>query len=259
MALGTSAAVVRGFRTLFGAGAVGVLSDEQLVERFARGGEAAAAGAFEAIVARHGPMVLGVCRRVLRDEHDADDAFQATFLVLARKAGRLGRPERLACWLYGVAYRVARRAGRRRAATGPRGAAGRHDAPAPEAADAAHDLRPVLDAELARLPARYRDAIVLHDLEGRSVAEDGRGARRGAGDCRVAPPSRPGATPITPGRAAAWPSPPPRRPSSRPATPRPRGRRLADRADGPGRDGSRGPRGRSPRGPRRSPEESRGP
>ncbi|HWE40559.1 MAG TPA: sigma-70 family RNA polymerase sigma factor [Isosphaeraceae bacterium] len=171
MAVGGSGAVLQGFRTLFGAGAVGALTDAQLVERFAHGRDPAAA--FEAIVARHGPMVLGVCRRVLRDEHDADDAFQATFLVLARKAGGLGRPERLACWLYGVASRVALKAragaSRRRAREGPLAGI---DAAAPEAdRDDARDLRPILDAELARLPARHRAAIVLHDLEGRSVAE----------------------------------------------------------------------------------------
>src|SRR5262245_47001630 len=121
MAVAGSGTVLHGVRTLFGAGAVGALSDALLVERFARGRDPASV--FEAIVARHGPMGLGVCRRVLRDEHDADDAFQATFLVLAKKARGLGRPERLGCWLYGVAYRVALKAragaARRRAREGP--------------------------------------------------------------------------------------------------------------------------------------------
>src|SRR5262245_60840031 len=78
--------------------------DGPLLERFARHGEEAA---FAALLARHGPMVLGVCRRVLRDPHDAEDAFQATFLLLVRKAGVLRRPEALGPWLYGVAYRTA--------------------------------------------------------------------------------------------------------------------------------------------------------
>src|SRR6516164_1007486 len=74
---------------------------------FARNGDPAA---FGALVQRHGPMVLRVCNQVLQNRHDAEDAFQATFLVLLRKAGAIGRPELLANWLYGVAYRVARRA-----------------------------------------------------------------------------------------------------------------------------------------------------
>src|SRR6476659_4554811 len=82
-------------------------SDGDLIRRFC---VSRSKDAFAAIVQRHGPMVLGVCRRILRDPHDADDAFQATFLVLARKAGSLARPEELANWLYGVACRTAARA-----------------------------------------------------------------------------------------------------------------------------------------------------
>src|SRR6516165_3225910 len=63
--------------------------------------------AFETMVRRHGPMVLGVCRRILQEEHDAEDAFQATFLVLLRKAHAIGKPELLGNWLFGVAYRIA--------------------------------------------------------------------------------------------------------------------------------------------------------
>src|SRR5215831_3483855 len=76
------------------------LSDGRLLESFIAGKEEAA---FEALVNRHGPMVLGVCRRVLKNSHDAEDAFQATFLVLLRKASSIGRPELLGNWLYGVA------------------------------------------------------------------------------------------------------------------------------------------------------------
>src|SRR5438477_10039625 len=76
--------------------------DGQLLERFTRRGEGAA---FEALLRRHGPMVLGVCRRLLRDPHEAEDAFQATFLLLVRKAGALREPESLGPWLHGVARR----------------------------------------------------------------------------------------------------------------------------------------------------------
>src|SRR5262245_17792014 len=81
-------------------------ADRELLEPFALRRDEAA---FAVLVQRHGPMVLGVCRRLL-DEHDAADAFQATFLVLVRKAGAIGRPERLGNWLYGVAYRTALKA-----------------------------------------------------------------------------------------------------------------------------------------------------
>jgi RNA polymerase sigma factor (sigma-70 family) len=122
--------------------------------------------AFAEIVRRHGPMVLAVCRRVTGRPHDAEDAFQAAFLVLARRAAHVGRPELLANWLYGVAYRTAleARAARRRveervvpAATEPA---------APEPPDDPAELRRVIDEELARLPDKYRTAVVLCELEG---------------------------------------------------------------------------------------------
>ena len=98
--------VLRFLGRLVAAGSSGDSTDHQLLQRFAGQREEAA---FAALVQRHGPMVLGVCHRVLHDPHDADDAFQATFLVLARKAGSLARPEKLANWLYGVACRTAAR------------------------------------------------------------------------------------------------------------------------------------------------------
>src|SRR4051794_37117283 len=97
----------RDLQTLFSQGAVGGLSDGQVLERFAARRDEAA---FEVLVRRHGPMVLGVCRRVLRDRHDADDAFQATFLVLARKAASIAHRELVANWLYAVAHQTARKA-----------------------------------------------------------------------------------------------------------------------------------------------------
>src|SRR5262245_47521575 len=80
------------------------VSDADLLKRFTSENDEAA---FTALLARHGPMVLGVCRRILRDQQDAEDAFQATFLVLARKAGSLRRPETLASWLYTIARHLA--------------------------------------------------------------------------------------------------------------------------------------------------------
>src|SRR3989442_11214222 len=97
-------AFMRYIRKIVGGPNVAHLSDEHALERFVAQRDEAA---FQALVERHGPMVLAVCRRVLANFQDAEDAFQATFLVLARKAGSIGRPERLANWLYGVAYRVA--------------------------------------------------------------------------------------------------------------------------------------------------------
>ncbi len=111
---GVMDAVVRDLQTLFGPGVLGTLSDGQLLDRFLDRREGAV---FEAIIRRHGPMVWGVCRRILRDHHDAEDAFQATFLVLARKAASIMPREKLGNWLYGVAYQTAMKARRR----GPKG------------------------------------------------------------------------------------------------------------------------------------------
>src|SRR5277367_778936 len=103
-------------RTLFGVGTLSGLTDSQLLERFARGRGLAEASdseaAFTALVERHGPMVLGACRAVLGDRHDAEDACQATFLVLVQRAGLIRRRDSVASWLYGVARRVALRARR---------------------------------------------------------------------------------------------------------------------------------------------------
>ena len=99
-------------RTLYTVGTLGGLSDSQLLDRFlARGGDAE--DAFAALVHRHGPTVLGVCRRMLSSSHDAEDAFQATLLVLARRGASIGRREQLGCWLYGVAVRTAKEVRRR--------------------------------------------------------------------------------------------------------------------------------------------------
>ena len=120
MAGGPSVAVLRDIQTLFDTGTASGLSDRQLLERFVSGRDASAEAAFEVLVQRHGPMVLRVCHNVLGDATDAQDAFQATFLVLVRRSGSIRRLESLGSWLYGVACRVAARArveaARRRAA-----------------------------------------------------------------------------------------------------------------------------------------------
>src|SRR5262249_55085424 len=127
--------------------------------------------AFAAIVARHGPLVLGVCRRLLVDPGDAEDAFQATFLVLVRRARSIGRREALGPWLFGVARRVAlrsrARSPRRRDGDPPAPLASPPSPPpAPQAAP-----RAALDEEIARLPEASRRAVVLCLLEGRSYRE----------------------------------------------------------------------------------------
>lgn len=142
-------------------------TDEQLLDRFVSERDALA---FEALVRRHGPMVLGVCRRLLQHPQDAEDAFQATFLVLVRKAASLGQRELLGNWLYGVAYRTALDA---RAAALRRRKREKQvsSMPEPEIHDEPqewHDLRPLLDHELTRLPDKYRIPIVLCDLEGKT-------------------------------------------------------------------------------------------
>src|SRR5437016_5611680 len=110
MVQGQSGAVLRPLRILLEAGSMAGMTDVELLERFATHRDAGAELAFAALVARHGPMVLGVCRHWLGDEHAADDAFQAVFLVLARRAGSIRRPDLLSPWLHGVAARIARKA-----------------------------------------------------------------------------------------------------------------------------------------------------
>ena len=102
--------VVRQIASLFDGGSVAGLTDRQLIERFTARRDAAGEAAFAALVSRHGPMVLEVCWQLLGDRHDAEDAFQAVFLVLARKARSIRDPELLGNWLYGVALRTARKA-----------------------------------------------------------------------------------------------------------------------------------------------------
>jgi RNA polymerase sigma factor (sigma-70 family) len=149
-----------------------VLGDGPLLARFLAEKDQQA---FAAIVSRHGPMVLGVCRRILRNFQDAEDAFQATFLVLARKAGSLSRPELLANWLYGVAFRTAQQARAKQARRSHHEWEAASMAAAwsePEAGNG--ELREVLDQELFRLPEKYRAPLVLCYLEGKTNEEAAR-------------------------------------------------------------------------------------
>ena len=155
---------------LFSGGAVAGQTDAALLHRFVAGGDEEA---FAGLVARHGPMVLAVCRGVLRDPSDAEDAFQATFLVLVRRAGSIWVDESLGGWLYRVAHRVAVRANVdavKRRARERRGVemdaiAGSEPRDRPESA---------LHAEIARLPEPMRRALILCELEGMTQAEAAR-------------------------------------------------------------------------------------
>ncbi|MEO2088424.1 MAG: sigma-70 family RNA polymerase sigma factor [Gemmataceae bacterium] len=142
--------------------------DAALLRRYAADRDAAA---FAVLVRRHGPLVFGVCLRTAGHRADAEDAFQAVFLVLAEKAGCVARPELLGNWLYGVAVRVgrkARRAARRRHLR----EAAMADIPRPTAPDAGwSDAAPVIDEELGRLAEHYRSAVLLCDVQGLSRAE----------------------------------------------------------------------------------------
>jgi zinc protease len=165
---GQRASVLDSVRRLFDSGTATGLSDRQLLDQFISSRDQSA---FEAIVHRHGPMVLRVCRRALGNAHDVDDAFQATFLILIKKASSIRDRDVLANWLYGVARRVSVRAGasvrrqrnRERSITQAALANGPSDARLEQG-----ELRRVIDDELERLPWRYRVPVVLCDLEGQT-------------------------------------------------------------------------------------------
>ncbi|HEV3258655.1 MAG TPA: sigma-70 family RNA polymerase sigma factor [Gemmataceae bacterium] len=172
MASGQLSTVLRHIRRLAGPDKAGGTTDGELLERFCvRQDEAA----FAALLQRHGPLVLGVCRRVLRNTHDAEDAFQAAFLVLVCKARSIAKQDSVGSWLYGVAYRIAVRAkareDKRRAHERRFGALRatvfeecRHVA-------AGQELWPALDEELNHLPEKYRAPMVLCYLEGKTNRE----------------------------------------------------------------------------------------
>ena len=146
-----------------------LLSDSQLLQRFAGRADQAA---FATLVQRHGPLVLGVCRRILQHDQDTEDAFQATFVVLARKAGGISNHQSLASWLYKVAYRIALRARSDKA----RRHLVENQAP-PRAMDTdlgdvvQRELQQILGEEVQRLPEKYRAPILLCYLQGQTNEE----------------------------------------------------------------------------------------
>ncbi|MFI5460475.1 MAG: RNA polymerase sigma factor [Isosphaerales bacterium] len=190
MASGRPVSVGEGLRTLWAAGAIGAADDAVLIARFSERRDEVAEAAFRVLVERHGPMVVRVCRQVIGNGHAAEEAAQAVFLVLARKAGSIRVRTTVAPWLYGVSRRVAARARARAAARTSRDArtarvllAGRVDADttgAPHEGDweAVHE-------EVGRLPERYRTPVVLCYLEGQTYEEAARRIGCPVGTVRV--------------------------------------------------------------------------
>jgi RNA polymerase sigma factor (sigma-70 family) len=174
--------VTRQLKALFADGSAAGLSDRQLLERFNARKDEAGEAAFAALVARHGPMVLGVCRQLLHDRHLAEDAFQAVFLVLARKARSIRDPDRLGNWLYGVALRTARCARQQLARRRRNEEVGtmtctepvEPTAPSADVAVMAREPAEVLHGEIERLPEAFRLPVVLCYLEGLTVHEAAR-------------------------------------------------------------------------------------
>ena len=170
-------ALLRQLRTLYNIGAIGDLTDGQLLERFATDADEVAELAFSALVERHEAMVWRVCLAIVRDEHEAEDAFQATFLVLVRKARSLWVRDSLGPWLHQVACRTAsclrttvirRRRHERRCAERDAARSVEIGTPRDPDRDAA------VHEEVNRLPEKYRAPIVLCDLEGRTHQEAAR-------------------------------------------------------------------------------------
>jgi RNA polymerase sigma factor (sigma-70 family) len=167
MASGQLGQVWRRLRGLVGSPATEPPADAHLLERFVAGRDMAA---FEALAQRYGPLVLGVCRRVLGNTHDAEDAFQATFLIFARRAATIQSQGAVGSWLCGTAYRVSlkARAGIARRRAQERNAGTTMVKPSKDNEAAWKELRPVLDEELNRLPEKYRIPLVLCYLEGKT-------------------------------------------------------------------------------------------
>jgi RNA polymerase sigma factor (sigma-70 family) len=169
MSTATTGLVIRRLRDLVATGPAGQASDHELLHRFLTDREERA---FEALVKRHGPLVLGVCRRVLGNLHDAEDAFQATFLTLARRAESVGKEGSVGGWLYQVAYHMATKAKAQATARQKRERLTQPRPPTdPLTEVTGRELLAVLDEELQRLPETYRTPLVHCYLEGRTRDE----------------------------------------------------------------------------------------
>jgi RNA polymerase sigma factor (sigma-70 family) len=187
MANVTPQSVVRQINSLFEGSSVAGLSDRQLLDRFTAQRDAASEAAFAALVARHGAMVLSVCFQLLADRHHAEDAFQAVFLVLARRARSVRDPDLLSNWLYGIALRTARKArnrlGRQRRSEAE--FAVPHSEPSStmtsEQAAIAREQAETLHAEIERLPGVFRVPVVLCYFEGLTLDQAALRLRRPAG------------------------------------------------------------------------------
>ena len=175
MALKPTGKVPKDLQTLFRSGRIGDLSDVALLERFLTAHDEAA---FESLVGRHAPMVLRVCLATLADPTDVDDAFQAVFAILFRKGAAIRSRDSVASWLHGVALRVSARANvdaaRRR--KHERKASVRTSMTTTEPTDDPDRAAAALREEVARLPDRYREAVVLYYFEGQTCDEAARGS-----------------------------------------------------------------------------------
>ncbi|MDR3637714.1 MAG: sigma-70 family RNA polymerase sigma factor [Isosphaeraceae bacterium] len=166
MSGGDPSGALHDMRTLFSNGVHGGLTDRQLLDRFVNRSDSSAEDAFTILLERHGPMVWGVCRRLLPDRYAAADAFQATFLVLVRRASAVKVDDSLGPWLYGVSRRVAARARANSLRRGARETGGVEALAGPVPEPGRDEWRAILDEEIGRLPERQRAAVVLCDLEG---------------------------------------------------------------------------------------------
>ena len=190
--------------TLFNVGTLGALTDRGLLDRFRDAPGAAGQEAFRVLVERHGPMVLGFCRSLLEDPHEADDALQATFLVLVRRARSIWIRDSIGPWLYAVAGRVARRALRRSRRRQKHEVQAVAEIPCPDGSTSDwQETYQGIHEEIVRLPAALRGPIVLCCLEGLTydLAAKQLGVREF--DAPRPPSSRPQTTRLAPARARA--------------------------------------------------------